>query len=128
MSLPQANAIYPFLFYLSVEFVLLSTDFSFILDMRLFGLCPAKDNLILAVCKECQKIVQTSMLAAHYGKCILSLMTMSPRPLKVMTKLIFLCKGSSVEDVRTFLTVFNPLPPLVHACPLFAEQPPSPCP
>ena len=29
---------------------------------------------------------------------------------------------SSIKDVRTFLPVFNPLPPLVYACPLFAYQ------
>ena len=33
---------------------------------------------------------------------------------------VHLSKGSSIKDVNTFLPVFSPLPPPVHACPLFA--------
>ena len=40
--------------------------------MRLFGLCPAKDSLALAVCKECEKVIQISMLVAHYGNALTS--------------------------------------------------------
>ena len=111
----------------SVDFVLLNTDFSFIIDMRLFGLCPAKDNLILAVCKECQKIVQSSMLAAHYGKWILRLMIMLARPFRVMTKLTFLCKGSFTKDVHAFLPVFNPPGSSCPRLSAFCLTVPSPC-
>eukprot|EP00794_Sanderia_malayensis_P005848 gene5848-6547_t len=37
-------------------------------DMKIFGFCPARDNQLLVICKECQKIVQASASLSHYER------------------------------------------------------------
>lgn len=36
--------------------------------MTLFGICPDQEDIVLIVCKECERVVKAEAFLRHYGK------------------------------------------------------------